>query len=79
MKKLLGKILDSELKFEEHTNKTCNIVNKKLNALHRIANHMSLNKRKMLLKVFNKCQSSHCPLIWMFHSRVLNEKIKLIT
>ena len=39
--KLLGITLDSELKFEEHINKICNIVNKKLNALHRIARHMS--------------------------------------
>ena len=34
--KLLGITLGSELKFEEHINKICNIVNKKLNALHRI-------------------------------------------
>ena len=35
-KKLLGITFDSELKFEEHINKICNIVNKKLNALHHI-------------------------------------------
>ena len=34
--KLLGITLDLELKFEEHINKTCNIVNKKLNAQHLI-------------------------------------------
>ena len=39
--KLLGITLDSELKFEEHINKICNIFNKKLNALHRIGSHMS--------------------------------------
>ena len=42
--KLLGITLDSELKFEEHINKICNRVNKKLNALHRIGIHMSLDK-----------------------------------
>ena len=46
--KLLGITLDSELKFKEHINKICNIVNKKLNALHRIGSQMSLDKRKML-------------------------------
>ena len=51
-KKLLGITLDSELKFEEHINKICNIVNKKLNAPHRIPSHMSLDKRKMLFKCF---------------------------
>ena len=73
--KLLGITLDSELKFEEHVNKICNIVNKKLNALHRIGSHMSLDKRKMLLRAFIESQFSYCPLIWMFHSRTLNNKI----
>ena len=50
--KLLGITLDSELKFEEHINKICNIVNKKLNSLHGIGSYMSLDKRKMLLKAF---------------------------
>ena len=36
--------LNLELKFEKHINKICNIVNKKLNALRRIASHMSLDK-----------------------------------
>ena len=48
--KLLRITLDLELKFEEHVNKICNIVNKKLNALHRIAGHTSSNKRKVLLR-----------------------------
>ena len=61
--KLLGITLDSKLQFEEHINKICNIVNKKLNALHRIGSHMSLGKRKMLLRAFIKSQFSYCPLI----------------
>ena len=49
-KKLLEITLDSELEFGENINKICNIVNKKLNSLHRIASHMSLDKPKMLLR-----------------------------
>ena len=45
---------NSELKFEEHINKICNIVNKKLNALHRIASHMSKSEKKLLLRAFIK-------------------------
>ena len=71
--KLLGIIFDSELKFEGHISKICNLV-KKFNALHRIANRMSLGKRKMILKAFIESQFSYCPLIWMFHSRTLNNK-----
>ena len=74
--KLLGITLDSELKIEEHINKICNIVNKKL---HRIRTHMSLSKRKMLLRAFIESQFSYCPLIWMFHSKILNKKNKPVT
>ena len=42
--KLLRITLDSELKFEEHVNKICNIFNKKLNDLHCIGSHISLDK-----------------------------------
>ena len=73
--KLLGITLDSELKFEEHINKICNIVNKKLNALHCIGSRMSLDKRKMLLRAFIESQFNYWPLIWMFHLRNLNNKI----
>ena len=73
--KLFGITLDSELKFEDHINKICNTVNKKVNALHRIESHMSLDKRKMFLRAFIESQFSYCPLIWMFHSRKLNNKI----
>ena len=72
--KLLGIILDSELKFEEHINKISNI-DKKLNALHCTASHMSLDKQKMLLRASIESQFSYCPLIWKFHSRTLNNKV----
>ena len=74
--KLLGITLDSELQFEEHVNKICNIINKKLNALYRIGSHMSLDKRKMLLRAFIESQFSHCPLIWTLNNKTnrLHEK-----
>ena len=55
--------------------KICNIVNQKLNALHRIANHVSRDKLKMLSKTFIESQFSYCPLILMFYPRILNNKI----
>ena len=36
---------------------------------------MSLNQRRTLMKAFIKSQSVYCPLIWMFHSSLVNEKI----
>ena len=39
---------------------------------------MSLDKRHMLMKAFIESQFNYCPLIWMLHSRTLNNKIQLL-
>ena len=39
---------------------------------------MDLPKRKVLMKSFFTSQFSYCPLIWMFHSRTLNNRINNI-
>ena len=73
--KLLGITLDSELKFEKHITDICNNASQKIHVLSRITSYMSLNKRRLLMKTFAESQSNYCPLIWMFHSRRLNNKI----
>ena len=73
--KLLGITFDSQLKFEERISKISNIVNKTLNTLHCTGDHMGLDNRNMFLKIFVESQFSYCPLIWMFHSRTLDNKI----
>ena len=39
---------------------------------------MDLPKRKVLMKAFVTSQFNFCPLIWMFHSRTLNNRINNI-
>ena len=39
---------------------------------------MSLEKRRKLMKAFIESQFNYCPLIWMLHSRTLNNKINRI-
>ena len=39
---------------------------------------MSLEKRRTLMKAFIESQFNYCPLIWMLHSRTLNNKINRI-
>ena len=39
---------------------------------------MDLPKRKVLMKAFITSQFSYCPLIWMLHSRTLNNRINNI-
>ena len=39
---------------------------------------MDLDKRRNVMKAFVTSQFSYCTLIWMFHSRNLNNKINRI-
>ena len=62
----------SNLSFENHVTSLCKKASQKLHALARISYYMELNK---LMKAFITSQFSYCPLIWMFHSRNINNKI----
>ena len=53
----------------------CNKVGKKINVLSALVNYMSLDKHGMVMTAFIESQFNYCPLIWMFHSRTLNNKI----
>ena len=75
---LLGINLDSELKFEDHVNFICKKASQKLYALARIAPFMDLKQRRNIMKAFFEFQFGYCPLIWMFHSRRLNNEINRI-
>ena len=39
---------------------------------------MSLEKGRTLMKAFIESQFNYCPLIWILHSRTLNNKINRI-
>ena len=72
---LLGITIDSNLTAESHINSICKKASQKLNALARIAPYMNRHKRRTIMKSFVTSQFSYCPLIWMFHSRRVNNKI----
>ena len=78
IEKLLGISIDSKLSFEQHITSLCKKASQKLHALARIAHYMDIEKRKSLMKAFVVSQFSYCPLIWMFHSRALNNRINKI-
>ena len=73
--KLLGVTIDNKLNFSEHLSKLCKKVSSKLHAFARISNYMSRDKLRVIMKSFIESQFSYCPLIWMFHSRVMNSRI----
>ena len=73
--KLLGVTIDNKLNFTEHVSKICKKVSTKLHALARVSNYMSTDKLRVIMKAFIESQFGYCPLIWMFHSRTLNNRI----
>ena len=76
--KLLGITIDSNLSFEEHVNNICKKASQKLNALASISSYMDIQKQRASMESFITSQFSSCPLPWMFHSRMLNNKINAI-
>ena len=76
--KLLGVKVDHELSFNEHVSSLCKKTSQKLNALSRIASCMTFDQRRLILNSFITWNFPYCPIVWMFHSRKLNERINHI-
>ena len=72
---LLGVKIDSKLTFNEHVTSLVKKGNQKLHALARISKFLCEDKLKLIMRTFIESQFNYCPLLWMFHSRILNEKI----
>ena len=70
--------MDRNLNFDDHVFTLCKKAGRKLSALSRIANYISFQNIKILLKAFAKSQFGYCPLTWMFHNRKANPKINHI-
>ena len=72
---LLGVTIDNKLNFNEHVSTLIKKGNQKLCALARISKFLCEDKLKLIMRTFIESQFNYCPLIWMFHSRTLNDKI----
>ena len=73
--KLLGVIIDRQLNFDEYFISLCKKARKKLSILARLANFLSLEQRKLLMKSFIESQFGSCPLTCMFCGRKTNTRI----
>ena len=76
--KLLGVEIDRTLNFNDHVRTLCNNAGKKLSVLARLSNFMSITQKRIIMKSFIESQFGYCPLVWMFHSRSLNNRINHI-
>ena len=53
----------------------CKKAGRKLAVMARLSKSMSFKQKRILMKTFVESQFGYCPLIWMFHSRKVNNKI----
>ena len=60
--KLLGITIDTDLKFRKYISYLCDKISKQLNALCRVTGYMSLEKRRIVMKMFFESQFSYFPL-----------------
>ena len=73
--KLLGVLIDRDLKFDEYVLSQCKKAGKKLTALIRISKFMTFAQRRNIMKAFIESQFGYCPLVWMFCWRQANARI----
>ena len=76
--KLLGVLVDKKLNFNMHLQNLCKKVNHKVSALARVAKYLPFQKRHIILKTFIESQFNYCPLVWMFCSKKMDNKINRI-
>ena len=74
----LGMLFNNKFYFDEHVTSLCRKASQKLNALARVAQYMNLAQRRLIMNAFIFSQFGYCPLVWMFHSRKLNNRINNI-
>ena len=71
-------VIDNRLTFEPHVKNVYKKAGQKLHALARVANYMDISKKCNIMNAFIFSQFSDCPLILMFHSRILNHRIRIV-
>ena len=68
--------IDANITFENHISSICKKASQKLSAFAGIAPYMNIQKRGAIMNTFLvTSQFGYCPLILMFHSGRLNNKI----
>ena len=75
MKNLLALQLIAHFTFEKHINELCIKGNLVLHALTRCSKFMSTETRRLIFKSFIISQFNYCPLVWMLHTKQLNNGI----
>ena len=76
--KLLGVTIDKDLSFKNYLDSLCKKASQKLHALAWISKLMGTDRIVLMMDIFVMSQFSYFPLICMFHSRRINNKVNQI-
>ena len=68
-------ITDNKLTLEEHVERLCKKASQKVSAVARISYLMRIEQIKHIVGLFITFHFFYQPLVWMFHSRLLNNCI----
>ena len=63
--KLLGILIERNLRFDEYILSQCKRAGTKLSVLVRICKFMTIERRRKLMRVFIESRFGYCPLVWM--------------
>ena len=67
--------INNKLNFNNHLQKILKKASQKVHVFARITPYMTIPKRKLLTNSFFISQFNYCHLVWMCHSRLMNNKI----
>ena len=76
--KLLCILFNNKFDLDEHVTSLCRKASQNLNAVARVAQYMNLAYSRLIMNAFIFSQFGYCPLVWMFHSRKVNNRINII-
>ena len=75
---LLGITIDWKLQFNRHVENICKKARKKTGALMRLKNKLDTSQKLFLYNSFIKSQFGYCPIVWLCHGKVVENKINSI-
>ena len=73
--KLLGIKIDNKLRLNARVVDLCKNKRRKIHPSARVTPYMTVSKKCILMNALIRSQFSYCSLVWMAHSRTLNNKI----
>ena len=76
--KILGILIDENLKFNEHVSSSCKKAARQLNALARIAKYLDFKSRKLIYNSFIRSNFTYCPIVWHFCGKENNNKLEKV-